>query len=85
MCVPNLVPIGPEMATCIRLEGYTHTHTHTHTLSYIDIDRLVNMMPMLWYSAVPRFQCLCLCMVGCIIIMLFSECFGVKYPIKNSG
>ena len=38
MCVPNLVPIGPQTATCIRLEGYTHTHTHTHTLSYIDID-----------------------------------------------
>ena len=45
-------------------------------------------MPMLWYSAVPRFQCSCLCMVGCII-MVFSECFGVKtpqkYTIKNSG
>ena len=40
MCVPNLVPIGPHTATCIRLEGYTHrhTHTHTHTLAYIDID-----------------------------------------------
>ena len=38
MCVPNLAPIGPQTATCIRLEGYTHTHTHTHTLSYIDID-----------------------------------------------
>ena len=38
MCVPNLVPIGPQTATCIRLEGYTHTHTHTHTLSYIDIE-----------------------------------------------
>ena len=36
MRVPNLVPIGPQTATCIRLEGYTHTHTHT--LSYIDID-----------------------------------------------
>ena len=34
MCVPNLVPIGPETATCIRLERYTHRHT----LSYIDID-----------------------------------------------
>ena len=34
MCVPNLVPIGPQTATCIRLEGYTHTHT----LLYIDID-----------------------------------------------
>ena len=41
MCVPNLVPIGPQTATCIRLEGYTHTHTHTHTLSYIDIDRWI--------------------------------------------
>ena len=34
MRVPNLVPIGPQTATCIRLEGYTHRHT----LSYIDID-----------------------------------------------
>ena len=34
MCVPNLVPIGPETATCIRLERYTNRHT----LSYIDID-----------------------------------------------
>ena len=34
MRVPNLVPIGPQAATCIRPEGYTHTHT----LSYIDID-----------------------------------------------
>ena len=34
MCVPNLVPIGPETATCIRLERYTHRHT----FSYIDID-----------------------------------------------
>ena len=42
MCVPNLVPIGPQPATCIRLEGYTHTHTHTHTLSYIDIDLIFN-------------------------------------------
>ena len=33
MCVPNLVPIGPETATCIRLERYIHRHT----LSYIDI------------------------------------------------
>ena len=32
MCVPNLVPIGPQTATCIRLEGYRHT------LSYIDIE-----------------------------------------------
>ena len=38
MCVPNLVPIGPQAATCIRPEGYTHTQTDTHTLSYIDID-----------------------------------------------
>ena len=40
MRVPNLVPIGPQAATCIPSEGYTHTHTHTdtHTLSYIDID-----------------------------------------------
>ena len=30
MCVPNLVPIGPQTATCIRLEGYTHTHARTH-------------------------------------------------------
>ena len=35
MCVPYLVPIGPQTATCIRLEGYTHRHT----LSYIDIDQ----------------------------------------------
>ena len=34
MCVPNLVPIGPQTAMYIRLEGYTHRHT----LSYIDID-----------------------------------------------
>ena len=32
MCVPNLVPIGLKMATCICLEGYTHRHT----FSYID-------------------------------------------------
>ena len=38
MRVPNLVPIGPQAATCIRPEGYTHTQTDTHTLSYIDID-----------------------------------------------
>ena len=35
MRVPNLVPIGPQAATCIPSEGYTHTDTHT--LSYIDI------------------------------------------------
>ena len=29
MRVPNLVPIGPQAATCIRPEGYTHTQTHT--------------------------------------------------------
>ena len=34
MRVPNLVPIGPQAATCIRPEGYTDTHT----LSYIDIE-----------------------------------------------
>ena len=34
MRVPNLVPIGPQMVTCIRPEWYTHTHTHTR--SYID-------------------------------------------------
>ena len=40
MRVPNLVPIGPQAATCIRPEGYTHRQTdrQTHTLSYIDID-----------------------------------------------
>ena len=42
MRVPNLVPIGPQAATCIRPEGYTHRQTDrqtdTHTLSYIDID-----------------------------------------------
>ena len=54
-----------------------------HCLVFIS-NRLVNMMPMLWYNAVPRVQCSCLCMVVCII-MLFSECFGVKYTIKNSG
>ena len=37
MRVPNLVPIGPQAATCMRPEGYTHRQTHTHTLSYIDI------------------------------------------------
>ena len=36
MRMPNLVPIGPQAATCIRPEGYTDTHT----LSYIDIDVL---------------------------------------------
>ena len=36
MCMPNLVPIGPQATMCIPSEGYTHTHTHT--LSYIDID-----------------------------------------------
>ena len=52
MCVPNLVPIGPQTAKCICLEGYTHTHarmharthartrTHTHSPIYIDIDSL---------------------------------------------
>ena len=40
MCVPNLVPIGPQATTCIPSEGYTHTYTHTHTLSYIDIDTI---------------------------------------------
>ena len=43
MRVPNLVPIGPQAATCIRPEGYTHRQTDrqtdTHTLSYIDIDK----------------------------------------------
>ena len=34
MCVPNLVRIGPQTATCIRLEGYTHTHTHTLLYGY---------------------------------------------------
>ena len=41
MCVPNLVPIGPQTATCIRLErikththARTHTRTHTHTHLY---------------------------------------------------
>ena len=38
MRVPNLVPIGPQAATCIRREGYTHRQTdrqtHTHTLLY---------------------------------------------------
>ena len=41
MRVPNLVPIGPQAATCIRPEGYTHRQTDrqtdTHTLSYIDL------------------------------------------------
>ena len=32
MCVPNLVPIGPQATTCILSEEYTHRHT----LSYID-------------------------------------------------
>ena len=45
MRVPNLVPIGPQAATCIRPEGYTHRQTDrqtdTHTLSYIDIDLLL--------------------------------------------
>ena len=40
MCVPNLVPIGPETATCIRLERYTHRHT----LSYIDIDAYIKII-----------------------------------------
>ena len=25
-CVPNLGPIGPQTAACIRLDGYTHTY-----------------------------------------------------------
>ena len=37
MCVPNLVPIGPQATTCIPSEGYTHRHT----LSYIDIDAAI--------------------------------------------
>ena len=41
MCVPNLVPIGPQATTCIASEGYTHrhtdTHTHTHTHSHSPI------------------------------------------------
>ena len=32
MRVPNFVPIGPQAATCIRPEGYTHRQTDTHTL-----------------------------------------------------
>ena len=27
MCVPNLVPIGPQATTCIPSEGYTHTYS----------------------------------------------------------
>ena len=34
MCVPNFVPIGPQTATCIFLEGYTHRHTHTILYRY---------------------------------------------------
>ena len=36
MRVPNLVPIGPQAATCrpIRPEGYTHRHTHTLLYRY---------------------------------------------------
>ena len=41
MCVPNLVPIGPQAATCIRPEGYTHTHRQTHTHSPI-IDEITH-------------------------------------------
>ena len=43
MRVPNLVPIGPQVATCIRPEGYTHRQTDTHTLSYIDIDDMATL------------------------------------------
>ena len=34
MRVPNLIPIGPQAATCIRPEGYTHRHTHTLLYRY---------------------------------------------------
>ena len=46
MCMPNLVPIGPETATCIRLERYTHRHT----LSYIDIDNVLLACYTIGYS-----------------------------------
>ena len=49
MCVPNLVPIGPQAMACrppIPSEGYTHRHT----LSYIDIDYigLYNIMSRIY-------------------------------------
>ena len=32
MCVPNLVPIGPQTATCtLYMLGRIHTQTHTHS------------------------------------------------------
>ena len=40
MRVPNLVPIGPQAAMCIRPEGYTHTHTDRYTQA----DRLLGLM-----------------------------------------
>ena len=33
-CVPNLVPIGPQAKTCIRLKGYTHRYTRQYTNTY---------------------------------------------------
>ena len=44
MRVPNLVPIGPQAATCIRPEGHTHRQTHTH--SPIDIDLVADRGPV---------------------------------------
>ena len=38
MCVPNLVPIGPQATTCIPSEGYTDTYSHTHTHAPIDTE-----------------------------------------------
>ena len=44
MCVPNLVPIGPQTATCVRLEGYTHTRTHSLLYRYRCVGLLVLLL-----------------------------------------
>ena len=51
MCVPNVVPIGPQTPTCIRLEGYTHRHT----LSYIDIENNNGVMSVVLFLYRPSY------------------------------
>ena len=53
MCVPHLVPIGPQATTCIPSEGYTHTYTHT--LSYIDIDSITGLC-LLFYTLLYKYM-----------------------------
>ena len=41
--MPNLVPFGPQAATCIRFEGCTHTRTHTRTHAHIYVECLFSL------------------------------------------